>query len=245
MAGEQREDPLAYGNFHQGRPAEADDDEEYEDGERGIVGDTFRRLRDKYQKPSSYSTGQNVTQSYQPQLYNQSTSPPPRPSQSSSNSQQSTGFVSSIFDKLHGVVYGLGSELKQSISGQGETHSHTHAGVMCDDGMHDNDQHRFGSFAAQRNGNDAKWYVDGCGYMWAVSRALEQATESIWILDCELLTLEPQRLYLNRQGGFRPNCISEDHLRQTSNIALTGYCKQPPNAESKSTSSSTRKSSKL
>jgi hypothetical protein len=27
--------------------------------------------------------------------------------------------------------------------------------------------------------------VDGCGYMWAVSRALEQARETIWILDCE------------------------------------------------------------
>ena len=42
---------------------------------------------------------------------------------------------------------------------------------------------RFHSFAPQRVGNDAKWYVDGCGYMWAVSVALEEARESIWILD--------------------------------------------------------------
>jgi phospholipase D1/2 len=42
---------------------------------------------------------------------------------------------------------------------------------------------RFHSFAPQRMGNDAKWYVDGCGYMWAVSVALEEAQESIWILD--------------------------------------------------------------
>ena len=245
MAGEHREDPLAYGDFHQGRPAEANDDEEYEGGERGIIGDTFRKVRDKYQKPSPNYPGQNVTQSYQPQLYNQSTAQPPRPSQSSGSSQQSNSFASSIFDKLHGVIHGLGSELKQSIGGQGETHSHTHAGAMCDDGMHDNDQHRYGSFAAQRNGNDAKWYVDGCGYMWAVSRALEQARESIWILDCELSTYELQRLQLNRQGGFRLSYISEDHLRQTSNIVLTGCYKQPPSAESKSTSSSTRKSSKL
>lgn len=46
-------------------------------------------------------------------------------------------------------------------------------------------QHRFGSFAPDRQGNDVKWYVDGCSYFWAVSRALESARESIWILDCK------------------------------------------------------------
>ena len=196
MAGEQREDPLAYGNYHQGRPAEADEDEEYEGGERGIVGDTFRKLRGKYQKPASNYPGQNVTQSYQPQLYNQNTTQPPRPSQSSSNSQQ-PNFVNSLFDKIHGVVHDLGSDLKQSLSGQAETHSHTHVTATCSDGMHDNDQHRYGSFAAQRNGNDAKWYVDGCAYMWAVSRALEQARETIWILDCGLCPSKFRKFDLN------------------------------------------------
>ncbi len=192
MAGEQRQDPLAYGDFHQGNPADEKEDEEDEGGEggeRGIVEDTFRKIRDRYQKPAANYTGQNVTQTYQPQLYGQSTPQPPCPSQSSGSSQQSTGFVSTIFDKIHGVVHGLGSDLKQSIAGQGEqgeTHSHTHAGATCTDGMHDNSQHRYGSFAVQRNGNDAKWYVDGCAYTWAVSRALEQARGSIWILDCEL-----------------------------------------------------------
>jgi phospholipase D1/2 len=42
---------------------------------------------------------------------------------------------------------------------------------------------RFHSFAPPRRGNDAKWFVDGCGYFWAVSVALEEAKESIWILD--------------------------------------------------------------
>lgn len=42
---------------------------------------------------------------------------------------------------------------------------------------------RYQSFAPPRQGNDAKWYVDGCGYMWAVSVAIEEAQESIWILD--------------------------------------------------------------
>ena len=39
-----------------------------------------------------------------------------------------------------------------------------------------------------------KWYVDACGYMWAVSKALETARESIWILDW---WLSPE-LYLRR-----------------------------------------------
>lgn len=50
-----------------------------------------------------------------------------------------------------------------------------------------NAETRFGSFAPPREHNDVKWYVDGCSYFWAVSRALESARESIWILDCERL----------------------------------------------------------
>ena len=55
-------------------------------------------------------------------------------------------------------------------------------------------QNRFDSFASDKNGNDVKWYVDGCGYMWAASKALEGARESIWILDW---WLSPE-LYLRR-----------------------------------------------
>ncbi|KAL2067585.1 hypothetical protein VTL71DRAFT_2010 [Oculimacula yallundae] len=53
---------------------------------------------------------------------------------------------------------------------------------------------RFDSFAPPRTGNEAKWFVDGCGYMWAVSVAIEEARESIWILDW---WLSPE-LYLRR-----------------------------------------------
>lgn len=42
---------------------------------------------------------------------------------------------------------------------------------------------RYKSFAPPRTGNNAKWYVDGCTYMWAISMALENAKESIFILD--------------------------------------------------------------
>ncbi|KAI7384645.1 hypothetical protein KC336_g18152, partial [Hortaea werneckii] len=73
------------------------------------------------------------------------------------------------------------------------THLHTHHSGVCSDGDNHHN-HRFQSFAPQREGNDAKWYVDGCSYMWAVSEALEHAQTSIWILDW---WLSPE-LYLRR-----------------------------------------------
>ncbi|OQE36100.1 hypothetical protein PENCOP_c012G01426 [Penicillium coprophilum] len=45
------------------------------------------------------------------------------------------------------------------------------------------DSHRFKSFAPIHDGNRVKWYVDAKDYMWAVSVALEKATETIYIAD--------------------------------------------------------------
>lgn len=45
------------------------------------------------------------------------------------------------------------------------------------------DSHRFSSFAPIREGNRVKWYVDALDYLWAVSEALEKATETIYIAD--------------------------------------------------------------
>lgn len=55
-----------------------------------------------------------------------------------------------------------------------ERHAHTHSGHECHEhhpaGHAEN---RFQSFAPQTTGN-AKWYVDGCSYFWAVSEAIER-----------------------------------------------------------------------
>lgn len=45
------------------------------------------------------------------------------------------------------------------------------------------ESHRFKSFAPTHDGNRVKWYVDAKDYMWAVSEALEKATETIYIAD--------------------------------------------------------------
>lgn len=42
---------------------------------------------------------------------------------------------------------------------------------------------RYNSYFPEREGNIVKWYVDGRDYFWAVSVALEQAKESIYITD--------------------------------------------------------------
>lgn len=164
------DDAMAHGDYH-GDPAEvALGDDEYADGgegERGLVGDTYRKLRGKYQQPVRVD-GSN----------------PSRPS--------GGGLGSFVFHKLHAAVKDIGTRIDPNIvagTGAGPaTHSHTHTGAQCSHDMHENERHRYGSFAAQRTGSDAKWYVDGCSYMWAVSRALQQATTSIWILDCKCLT---------------------------------------------------------
>lgn len=167
MAGDNREDGLAYGDYYPKRQ-QADgleEGEDYEGSERGLLGDTYRKLRSRYN----------------PQKQDPNASPSQSSSQSGAGPQPSSGAGSSLFEKIHGAVHGLGSELNQRLAGRYNPASPA-GGVSA---SQPSSQHRYDSFAGQKTGNDAKWYVDGCGYMWAVSRALEQASESIWILDCE------------------------------------------------------------
>jgi len=101
----------------------------------------------------------------------------------------------SIFDKAHSSFHGFVSDLKDSLTGKEEQHvQQQQQGGQPQPGQEYHGQHRFLSFAPERHGNETKWYVDGCSYMWAVSVALERARESIWILDW---WLSPE-LYLRR-----------------------------------------------
>jgi phospholipase D1/2 len=105
----------------------------------------------------------------------------------------------SFFNKLHEPFHGFVHDLKDSLSGNNENKPpqgiQTQAGQpQTQPGPEYESQHRFRSFAPERRGNDTKWYVDGCSYMYAVSIALERARESVWILDW---WLSPE-LYLRR-----------------------------------------------
>ncbi|KAH0009566.1 phospholipase D/nuclease, partial [Aureobasidium melanogenum] len=100
-----------------------------------------------------------------------------------------------LFDKVHKAVHEIGNDLRDKFSEHGQTQS---AGANEQYGQGDyndpHETHRFQSFAPHRIGNEVKWYVDGAGYMHAVSMALERARETIWIMDW---WLSPE-LYLRR-----------------------------------------------
>ncbi|TLD28039.1 phospholipase D/nuclease [Venturia nashicola] len=177
------DDDLAYGDYH-GHGGE-------EETDRGFLGDAFKRFTGRARPQEQ---GQQS-----PHLYNQ----PPQPASnqfSHPQSQQppnpSSGTANmSLFDKMHSAVHSLGSELKSKLN-IADIHSHTHqAANECHEGAHEEyTEHRYLSFSPPREGNDAKWYVDACGYMWAVSKALEEAKDTVWILDW---WLSPE-LYLRR-----------------------------------------------
>lgn len=90
------------------------------------------------------------------------------------------------------MVHGVGSELAGKLGGHYDAPPTTQHGAQS--GQQGSQvtssttgatSNRYSSFAGQKNGNDVKWHIDGCSYMHAVSKALEGAKESIWILDCE------------------------------------------------------------
>ncbi|KAI1660886.1 phospholipase D/nuclease [Daldinia decipiens] len=82
-------------------------------------------------------------------------------------------------------------EVKEALKGGGEEHSQQDNGGAVEQQAPSN--YRFQSFAPQTTGS-AKWYVDGASYFYAVSLALEEARESVYILDW---WLSPE-LYLRR-----------------------------------------------
>ncbi|KAI9267423.1 hypothetical protein BY458DRAFT_533912 [Sporodiniella umbellata] len=58
-----------------------------------------------------------------------------------------------------------------------------------------NEKHRYDSFAAVRHEAEVKFFVDGQNYCWAVSEAIENATESIYIEDWWLHLRRPPSKY--------------------------------------------------
>ncbi|KAK1913773.1 hypothetical protein P3342_007017 [Pyrenophora teres f. teres] len=159
-----RDEDLAYGDYNK---------REGEEGDRGLLGDVGRRF--------GFGKKENTA------------------SQPPSSNQGSSGGGMSFFKKLHDPLHGFVSDLKDAISGDDHAQKPPAAttyeqGGQPQPGQEFHEQHRFLSFAPERHGNEAKWYVDGCSYMYAVSIALERAKESIWILDW---WLSPE-LYLRR-----------------------------------------------
>ncbi|XHG04355.1 hypothetical protein AWENTII_007628 [Aspergillus wentii] len=192
-----REDPLAYGQYNQDRGSGNGD------SARGLVGDTFKKLRSSYKnhqqagQQSGQQTGQNQNQNQQ-QTYNpsgygsqtqgSSQQQPPYQTPQYQGKPQKADKVSGILGKLQGVVAEYGNDVAHKLGTALDPQAY------AEYGQKPQTEHRFGSFAPSREGNDVKWYVDGCSYFYAVSKALESAKDTIWILDW---WLSPE-LYLRR-----------------------------------------------
>lgn len=80
---------------------------------------------------------------------------------------------------MFGKLEELGNEVAQKIGTALDPQAYAEYGAPKPQA-----ENRFGSFAPPRQGNEVKWHVDGCAYFYAVSKALENAKEYIWILDC-------------------------------------------------------------
>jgi phosphatidylserine/phosphatidylglycerophosphate/cardiolipin synthase-like enzyme len=106
------------------------------------------------------------------------------PYSSSQGQQQKPDLASKLFDGLHGAIYGIGTDIAGKLGTHYEPQPYGTSPGQGGYSAQAASRNRFGSFASPKNGNDVKWHVDGCSYMWAVSKALEGARESIWILDC-------------------------------------------------------------
>ncbi|EAW14505.1 putative phospholipase D (PLD) [Aspergillus clavatus NRRL 1] len=203
-----REDDLAYGKYYQR-------DDGQGESTRGFVGDTFNKLRNTYkqhhsqspppgqnQPQSSYNPGGYGGQNFSPNQGAPQTYPYGTQGQNQNENQnpayQEPGYqgkpakqdkFSGLLGKFQDTVATLGTDVAQRLGTALDPQAYAQYGTP-----QPQSQQRFGSFAAPRQANDAKWYVDGCSYFYAVSKALESAKESIWILDW---WLSPE-LYLRR-----------------------------------------------
>ncbi|KKZ67604.1 phospholipase D [[Emmonsia] crescens] len=212
-----KEDPLAYG--HYGGQGESErgpgDSGGGGGGERSLLGGTLNKFRDKYKtysgesgsqqpyqqshydthgtyqgQPGSHGYGQAFSQPQQPYAAAPGQQPYNEPAHGQNppyheNKPSKPDLVSGLLGKIQGIGSGVAQKIGSTLDPQAYAQYGPPPATS---------QNRFGSFAPPRERCDAKWYVDGCDYMYAVSRALETAKESIWILDW---WLSPE-LYLRR-----------------------------------------------
>ncbi|KAH6631507.1 hypothetical protein F5144DRAFT_648256 [Chaetomium tenue] len=81
------------------------------------------------------------------------------------------------------------------------------------------ESHRFDSYFPEHDGNMVKWYVDGRDYFWAVSAALENAKETIYIADW---WLSPE-LFLRRPPYYNQEWRLDQVLKRRAEAGVKIY----------------------
>ncbi|KPI38498.1 Phospholipase D1 [Cyphellophora attinorum] len=217
--GQGQDDPLAYGNDFSNSRGSGQGGKD-----RSFLGDTLNKFKTRYgqsgtqndfgytsgppSQPSSSQHGRPTSSGgyygYGQPTQGQGSQPayPGGPPPAAPGQKQD--FGDKLFGALHGTIHSIGSDIaglmgdrpaEQPSQGQYQSQNQWQQSQSWQAGSVQGPQkNRYDSFASERSGNDVKWYVDGAGYFYAVSLALESARESIWILDW---WLTPE-LYLRR-----------------------------------------------
>lgn len=187
--------------------------------DRSLLGDISKKFKtqfDQYKTGSSssqnygYSSSGGSNQGYYGQQgpstgYPQTGQSPYPGGPPTQQPQGRPDIASKLFGGLHDTLHNIGSDVANLLGTDGRPTQQYgaqapgpqgYAGYAAPPGQTaiPSGPNRYDSFASEKPGNDVKWYVDGCGYFWAVSQALEGAKHSIWILDW---WLSPE-LYLRR-----------------------------------------------
>ncbi|KAK5085223.1 hypothetical protein LTR05_004503 [Lithohypha guttulata] len=240
---------LAYGRDYSDSRAYNDQPGAHGNPDRGIIGDTFKKFKSKYDQhqqgqrpPQDFGYGSNPSSStvgsqqygagsgyaggpYNPQSqaqqYSQSAYPGGPPPQ---KPQQKPAVTDKILGGLLGSVTSIGQDIGKIVGGshsqrppQGQAHYGDQSGLQTNlqaQVPSRPTKNRYDStFAGPKPENDVKWYVDGCSYMWAVSQALENARQTIWILDW---WLSPE-LYLRRPPARNEEWRIDKVLQRAAN----------------------------
>lgn len=122
--------------------------------------------------PQASQGGQYApTQQYQSTSYVQEGQGTPQPGYVPPHMQENPNYagrkpdlVSKVFDGLQGTFQSIGSDVSGLLGGnqyQPQPYAAHNENVTAQGDV----RNRYGSFASERGGNDAKWYVDGAGYV--------------------------------------------------------------------------------
>lgn len=198
------DNPLAYGRYSGENENTQGGERGLSDSARGFLSDGLKKFKGQYsqsqqhgqQQNYNYGAGTGPPQPFQSGSYNQQ--PLPQQHQQYQQSQQQhqqqpqqfqdpsrpprQDKLSGFLGKFQDTVSDVGAQLAQKIGTTIDADGYSQYGASSSNNP--NNAQRFKSFAPVRENNDVKWHVDGFSYFWAVSRALETAKESIWILDC-------------------------------------------------------------
>ena len=103
-----------------------------------------------------------------------------------------------VFEDIRYDAKLAGGEIDDAIKQEKLSHRHLSNAFHT---LHNTTDNRHHSFAPQRTGNSVKYHVDGCGYFYAVSEAIQKSQSEILIMDW---WLSPE-LYLRRPPSKNEN----------------------------------------